>query len=258
VLPRGSAQVQARTLVTATSIKPMKRFYKETSVEESGAVWRVLLDKRPVKTPKGSFLELPTLELAQAVAQEWGSQGENLRTREMTLTTVGCTAVDLVRPEKAACVNRMLPYLAMDTLCFEDDQELLAEMQAMEWGPVRQWFEERFQVELRVGRGIMGPRHPQATESAVEEQLQSRDEWELCALEICTNIAKSFIVSAALLEREDVHSKDAFRWALLEEHYQIERWGLVEGEHDVSHTEFMMWMDACRRFGQHGRTLPPE
>merc|ERR1719270_594991 len=231
----------------------MKKFYQDTSVEQHGGVWRVLLDGKPVKTPKGTFLELPTQIVAQAVADEWAAQEEQLKPKEMPLTTVGCTAVDLIRPEKAECVERLMPFLAMDTLCFKDESDLLAEMQAKEWAPVRQWFETHFGVSLGIATGFSPPSHPEETRVVVTRELCSRDEWELSALEIATASAKSLIVAVALLDRADVDAEAARRLALLEEYFQIERWGLVEGEHDVSHSELLQWLAACRCFGRHGR-----
>mmetsp|Transcript_82588 Transcript_82588/g.181554 ORF Transcript_82588/g.181554 Transcript_82588/m.181554 type:complete len:279 (+) Transcript_82588:71-907(+) len=245
---------QRRSLVTATSPKSIKRFYQNASVVAAeGGNWRVTLDGKPVKTPRGTFLELPTEPLAKAVAAEWASQGEHLKPREMPMMTIGCTALDLIKPEKEACIDRMIPFLMMDTLCFEDDQENLAQVQAEEWGPVRKWFEERFGVKLNVGKGLMGPAHPDQTPITVTEQLLGRDEFELAAMAVTTETAKSFLVAAALLDKPQATAKDAFRWALLEEHWQIERWGLVEGEHDVSHEETLKWFAACQRYGKTGR-----
>lgn len=246
--------LQRRGLVTATSPKPIRRFYQDAWADQQGDTWRVVLDGKPVKTPKGTMLHLPTRLLAEQVAAEWKMQGEQLRPKEMRLTTIGCTALDLVQPECSACVDRMLPYLAMDTICFEDDHELLAERQAAEWGPLRRWFEERYNVSLgEVARGLDAPQHPEATLLAVREALRERDEWELCALEIATSTAKSLIVATALLDREGVSAHAALKWALLEEHFQIERWGLVEGEHDISHSDLLNWLEATQRFGKRQR-----
>lgn len=245
--------LNSRSLVTANSPRLLKRFYQGASTEQHGDVWRVLLDGKPVKTPKGFFLELPSQTVAQAVAAEWAAQGEHLKTKEMPLTTAGCTAVDLVRPAKFECVERLMPFLAMDTLCFEDENDELAELQAKEWAPVRQWFETHFGVTLGVARGIAPPAHPEETLSIVSKELCSRDEWELSALEIATDTAKSLIVAVALLDMPDVDAEAARRLALLEESFQIERWGLVEGEHDVSHSALLQWLTAVRLFGRKGR-----
>lgn len=244
-----------RGLVTATTPKKIKRFWNAASAEpvEGSSSWQVLLDSKPVRTPKGTLLELPSRAVAESVAGEWAAAGENLNPKEMPLTTIGCTTVDLIRPEVAACVERMIPYLVMDTVCFEDDHEPMAELQQAEWGPLRRWFEERFDVTLGVVRGFGAPEHPEATLAAVEADLRTRDAWELCALEIAISTAKSLVVGTALLDRSDVTAAQALRWALLEEHFQIERWGLVEGEHDVGHSEILMWLEATKRFSKNRR-----
>merc|ERR1712194_640167 len=94
------------------------------------------------------------------------------------------------------------------------------------------------------------PGHPEPTMVKIQQELLTRSEWELCALEIATSTAKSLIVAMALLDRADVMPEDALRWALLEEHFQIERWGLIEGEHDVAHQEALLWLTAAQKFGR--------
>mmetsp|Transcript_22070 Transcript_22070/g.40550 ORF Transcript_22070/g.40550 Transcript_22070/m.40550 type:complete len:271 (-) Transcript_22070:37-849(-) len=257
-LPKGCQAPQARWswqplrhIVTAEPKKPIKRFYDTASVHQvSDERWAVAIDGKPVKTPKGAPLELPTTALAEALAAEWRAQGEHVRPQDMPLNTLGCTAVDLIRPRMEACVERVLPFLATDTLCFEDSDSALAERQLDEWLPAREWFEAHFGVALDVARGrnLVVPEHPAETISTVEQDLLARDEWELSALEVATETAKSFIVAAALIERPDFTGEDALRWALLEEHFQIEKWGMVEGEHDISHSETLRWFEATQEF----------
>merc|ERR1711920_1153890 len=101
-----------------------------------------------------------------------------------------------------------------------------------------------------VARGLTIPGHSELTQETVRKDLLARSEWELCAMEIATATAKSLIVASALLDRSDVMPEDALRWALLEEYFQIERWGLVEGEHDVSHQEALLWLGATQQFAR--------
>lgn len=247
-----------RNLVTADRPKPMKRFYKSASVKlvEGGGAWAVTLDGKAVRTPKGTPLQLPTLSLAEAVADEWGSQGDKVDPREMPMTTLGCTALDLVCPDPDACVERLLPYLSTDTVCFEDENERLAQLQMQEWAPLREWFGRCFGVTLGTARGLAVPAHQDGALEAVGRQLSGRDPWELCAIEVATNTAKSLIVAVALVDRAEVDAEQALRWALLEEHFQIERWGLVEGEHDVSQEDMLLWLTATRSFVGKRRELP--
>ena len=58
--------------------KKMKRFYKEVSVTAQDGGYAVLLDGKPVRTPGGNALELPTEKLASAIAAEWRGQGDEI------------------------------------------------------------------------------------------------------------------------------------------------------------------------------------
>eukprot|EP00933_Yihiella_yeosuensis_P019319 TRINITY_DN1566_c4_g1_i1.p1 TRINITY_DN1566_c4_g1~~TRINITY_DN1566_c4_g1_i1.p1 ORF type:complete len:287 (-),score=49.99 TRINITY_DN1566_c4_g1_i1:105-911(-) len=247
-----------RGLVTAQSPKQIKRFYQDAGIEKVDDFWRVTLDGKVVKTPKGTHLDLPARSLAQRLAQEWQLQGEHLKPQEMPLTTLGCTTVDLVRPNAFGAIERMLPYLSMDTVCFQDDDELFRERQEQEWGPLRKWFQDHYGVKLGLAKGIGAPGHPAETLVDVEYQLLQKDAWELCALEVATQTAKSFIVAAALIDKIDSTPTDALRWANLEEDWQIERWGLVEGDHDVAQADILTWMESCQRFSKLHRDIPPE
>ena len=69
-----------------------KRFYKDVSV---GAEREILLDGRVVKTPMKAKLALPTLALADAVADEWRAQVGVINPALMPLTKLANTAIDL-------------------------------------------------------------------------------------------------------------------------------------------------------------------
>ena len=46
----------------------MKRFYKDTGVDEGEGGFRVLLDGKPMRTPAKATLVVPTRALADAIA----------------------------------------------------------------------------------------------------------------------------------------------------------------------------------------------
>jgi chaperone required for assembly of F1-ATPase len=76
----------------------VKRFWKEARAE-GGAV---LLDGRPVRTPKRNALVLPTPALAQAVAAEWNAVGEEMDPRALPMTGLANAAIDIVEPDRLA------------------------------------------------------------------------------------------------------------------------------------------------------------
>jgi len=244
-----------RSLVTGERPKLLKRFYKKAYAEQvNHEAWCINLDSKTFKTPKGTAFHLPSHQLALSIAEEWERQETHIDSNDMPLTTLACTAIDLVRNDPAACIERLLPYLSCDTVCFKDvENERLAELQDIEWEPLRGWFQMAFGVKLDVATGVGVPEHPDGTIEAVTLRLALKDEWELCSLEVATATAKSLVIATALLERPDTTPEDARRWALLEEISQIERWGLVEGEHDTSHAECLRWLSAIQKLSREVR-----
>ena len=55
-----------------------KRFYKNAAVQNADGAFAVTLDDRPIKTPAGKLMNVPTHALADAVAGEWNAQGEEI------------------------------------------------------------------------------------------------------------------------------------------------------------------------------------
>merc|ERR1719198_2415376 len=94
----------------------------------------------------------------------------------------------------------------------------------------------------------MAPAHPEGMLEEIGRQLRLRNEWELTAMEVATQYAKSFIVASALCDKEAFGAPEALQAAMLEELFQIERWGMVEGDHDVSHADLLIWFGAVRTF----------
>ena len=70
----------------------MKRFYKETGVDADEGGFRVLLDGRPLKTPAKRELLLPVEGLADAVAEEWDAQAENIQPDVMPITRLAASS----------------------------------------------------------------------------------------------------------------------------------------------------------------------
>eukprot|EP00438_Fugacium_kawagutii_P032627 Skav203458 [mRNA] locus=scaffold2237:170621:180592:- [translate_table: standard] len=203
-------------------------------LEESSERWRVLLDGKA--SNRGKTLEVDEDAIARFKCYDRSP-------------CPCCTALDITQHDPAACVDRLLPFLEMDTVCFQGEQDLLAERQRQEWGPLREWFQNQYEVKLGLATGLASPNHPEETLLRITQQLLDRDPWELCALEIATQTAKSFIVASALLDKSST-AEEAIRLAQLEEDFQIERWGMVEGDHDVTETEMLKWLTACRKFGK--------
>ena len=94
------------------------RFYKEVSVDSVDGLHRVLLDGKPVKTPGGAVLALPTRALAQAIAGEWQAQETTIQPQTMLLTKLANTAIDRVAPNPANAREQLLAIAKSDVVCY--------------------------------------------------------------------------------------------------------------------------------------------
>jgi chaperone required for assembly of F1-ATPase len=114
----------------------VKRFW--TEARATGGT--VLLDGKPVRTPKRNALALPKTALAEAIAAEWGAVGEELDPRTLPLTGLANAAIDIVAPDPAAFAADLGRYAETDLLAYraEGPAELVAR-QAAQWDPLLSW-----------------------------------------------------------------------------------------------------------------------
>lgn len=203
----------------------MRRFYRTAEVEETDDGFGVALDGRPVRTPAGEPLVVPARGLAEAIAAEWDSQGDEIRPQEMRLTRLASTAIDRVRRERPAVIEQVAAYAGTDLVCYRaDSPEALAHRQDTAWRPLIEWLEARFHARLAVTAGIM-PR-PQ-TEEALERlrgAVAALDDMTLSGLQLATTACGSLVLALALAERR-IDAGEAWTLSLVDEFFQVEFWG---------------------------------
>ncbi|KAJ0411066.1 hypothetical protein ATCC90586_008041 [Pythium insidiosum] len=245
--------------IAGNKITGVVRFYKKVGVkevEDEGAVrYAVTLDGKTLKTPMRSPLQLPSKSMGVAVAQEWDAQEERIKPALMPMMTLASTALDLEQTSShEELIDEMLHYLHSDTVCYQvtaDQQEKLAVLQHKKWDPLRKWFREQFDGELDVSHGSIGRlTHDAALVDGIRAALQQCDVFELVSLRAMTKECKSLITAWAVFKRH-LTAKEAMDISRVEEEFQIGRWGLVEGGHDLdrvntavrlSSASFFLWL----------------
>jgi len=236
--------------------KPAKipREYASVSVIKTDTnEFNVALDDKPMKTPKGNIFAVPSELLANMIAEEWRSQTDHIRPDTMPMMTIACTAIDVVGEDLAGCIERLMPYLETDTLCYvnselaeESWERSLGIEQANMWTPIRGWFENVYGA-VGVSYGLTPPKHPVETLAKVKKDLEARNMWQLAAMEVSTRYTKSLICATRYMA-DDATAREAMDWALLEENFQIVRCGMVEGEHDMQRDNMLRWLQAAKDF----------
>lgn len=221
----------------------MKRFWKTVTIADGA----IALDGRPVRTPARAALTLPTPQLAEAVAEEWRSVGEEIDPRAMPLTGLANAAIDQVAPNPAPFAADLARYGESDLLCYRAElPEPLVARQAAQWDPLLDWARTRYDVHFETTAGIMHHPQPAATIARLNEVMEAIDPFRLAALSPLVTISGSLVAALALLE--GAADRDTiWRAAQLDEDWQAEQWGeddLAIRARDVRRADF----DAGVRF----------
>ena len=202
-----------------------RRFYKEASIAERAGAFTVLLDGRPLRTPKTAALALPTRALAVAVAAEWNAQEVAILAHSMPVTRLTNVALDFTGDVRAEAEAGVVKYGETDLLCHRaPDPAPLIARENEAWDPLLAWAERDLGVRLTKIVGILPQTQPPAALAALAAAVRPLDDFALTGLAHGAGLARSAIIAFALARRA-ISAADAFAAATLEEHYQLEVWG---------------------------------
>lgn len=234
----------------ATMRPPLpRRFYQEVTVgAASGGEpgHAVLLDGRPVRTPRKVVLLLPTRPLAEAVSAEWSAQVTAIDPAAMPMTRFANTALDGVKGREAEVAADVVKYAGSDLLCYRADAPAgLVARQAALWDPVLHWAGDIAGARFEVQRGIVHVAQPAAALAGLARRLAHLDAFALTALHTITTLTGSALLALAVHERH-VTGEAAWQAAHVDEDWQIAQWG-EDAEATERRRRRKLEMDAAAR-----------
>jgi chaperone required for assembly of F1-ATPase len=201
----------------------MKRFYKSVSVGDGNTVF---LDRRILKTPRGASLDLPTRALAEAIAEEWRAQGDELDTRTMPFTRLANTAIDGVAPRRAEVIAEITAFARHDHLCYRTDKPAeLMHRQGEAWDPLLDWAAVRYGAPLMTVHGVTSVAQPESSIAALEKAVEALEPFSLAVLHVIASICGSLVLALAVADKR-LSSEEAFTLSQIDERFQAEKWGL--------------------------------
>lgn len=217
----------------------MKRFYKQVEISAERGI---LLDEKPVRTPKRVPLILPNDKVAEAVANEWRAQGDKIDPRSMPCTGFSNAAIDVIAPDPASFSASLSAYAETDALCYRaaEPPELIARQNA-EWDRVIEWARRRYDVSFVIINGIIHEPQPQQSIAQLNAAIIICDPFTLAGLAPIVTIGGSLVAALALLERA-ISAQHAFNICHLDELWQVEKWGedyFATQTRDAHRSEFM-------------------
>jgi chaperone required for assembly of F1-ATPase len=214
----------------APHVELPRRFYKVVTVghaPDDGGM-NVLLDGKPVRTPKGALLAAPTQALAQMLAAEWDAQATHIDMTAMAAVRLAFTALDFVPQARSAVAAEIGRYAGSDALCyFAEGPEALVERQVRQWGPVLEWAEAELDLRFVRAIGIAYKDQPVETLLRAARLAEAESDFGLAALAHATSLFGSAVLAFAL-RRDQFSGEEALELSRLDEAFQQEQWGVDE------------------------------
>lgn len=206
-------------------LKSIKRFYKDAAVQAGDHGFSIVLDGKAIKTPGARLLAVPSPRLADVIAEEWRSQGEQILPSSMPMTQLASTALDRVGPERPHITQQLMNYAGTDLLCYRaaTPADLVARQTAA-WQPLLDWAAQSLDAPLVTTTGLTAVAQPAGALAALLRHVESHDDWRLTAIQSATAAMGSLILGLALAAGR-LDAEAAFQASQTDETYQIELWG---------------------------------
>ncbi|CAN6572341.1 unnamed protein product [Malus baccata var. baccata] len=217
------------------SIYVKSPFYNQVTTRpaDDGNGWTVMLDYRTLKTPSKRPLKLPTLALAKAIAAEWEYQEtDGIRPFTMPLMKHACTALERVPLTRPKVIDYLMKKFNEDLVFCCAYHYVCLYRQVEKVDPLLDWVKSEFGFKPAVYSSFFGGKQEDGLTRATETLLKQTDDCELAAIDAIASSAHSLIIAIGVF-RGKLQIEEAIELIRLEEDIQVDRWGLVEGGHDV-------------------------
>jgi chaperone required for assembly of F1-ATPase len=224
----GQSPLDPQEAVRQASRAPLrKRFYTGVGVAEAEGGFAITLDGKPIRTPSGRHVVVPSRQIAEAVAAEWEVQKETLDPMTMPLTRLANSVIEGVIDREALVSDDLAKYLQSDLLFYRAGHpEALVAREAQHWDPVLFWAADTLGAHFILSEGIMHVAQPAQAIEAARAALPE-DPWSIAALHVITTLTGSALLALALLHR--VRDADQV-WAAahVDEDWNVDQWGVDE------------------------------
>jgi len=200
----------------------MKRFYKLSSVDQSGDGYAVMLDGRSIKTKSKKVLQHKSRDIAMLMMKEWAEQGDIILPDTMPVTQIITTLIDHVEAHREDITVSILKYLDTDLLCYHADtpRELVSRQKDI-WGKWISAFEKHYGISLRTTSSLSAVKQEHDLHRKIEEDIRGFDLDHFNIIQIVTSLSGSIILALAFMDGA-AGPADILECAYLEEHFKEE------------------------------------
>lgn len=226
------------------------KYYEKVDIKETNEghdTYEILLDDKPLKSPTRNKFVLPNKLMACAIAEEWAMQDDNLiRPFTMPLMQLASTALDHMSKQEVFDFHKkkLLEFFDADQAVIAHPPGELRELQLETLEKVHKWAKTEFGDALNLhSDSIFASPQTEEIKLLMEKRLRTLSAWEMTCTFAAAAAAKSLLIGLALT-RNIITPEEALKCARVEEDYQIERHGFVEGGHDIDISDLRVRLTA--------------
>lgn len=168
----------------------------------------------------------------------------------MPMMTLASTAIDQVLVDAAPTIQTCMRYIHTDSALFFTNEmdRILLQKQEQTLLPIIRWVEATIGVQLATTRTMaQRVQHSEDSLRKLERVVAGMDHFSLACLQSAVMECKSLVTALALLGRA-ISLEEAKTAARLEEVFQTEIWGEVEGGHDMDRLNNSVGLGAVTTF----------
>ena len=143
----------------------------------------------------------------------------------MPLSCMAATALDRIEPRLAEMTRLTVMFGTTDLMCYRaNGPDELAAREAGEWQPMLDWAAQWLGATLAVTDGVVPVNQSQAVLDGFTRAVEELDLFALTAVSALAAASKSLVIALAL-KAGHIDAKRAADLALLDDLFQLERWG---------------------------------
>ena len=132
-----------------------KKTWTKVRIKKSNGYFEVFLDEKRILTPESNKIELPTKNLALAIAKEWDIQKDVINKKAMPYNGLVNSAIDNVSMNFQHFIEKLIDYADTETICYRaESPEELVLLQSEQWDPLLNWLKTEFEINLELRAGI--------------------------------------------------------------------------------------------------------
>ncbi|TQD98136.1 hypothetical protein C1H46_016258 [Malus baccata] len=123
----------------------------------------------------------------------------------------------------------------------------IPDQQVEKMDPLLDWVKSEFGFKPAVYYSFLGGKQEDGLTKAIETLLKQTDDCELAAIDTIASSAHSLIIAIGIFCGK-LQIEEAIELIRLEEDIQVDRWGLVEGGHDVDAADLRVQISSATVF----------